>query len=72
MLKGFMIFLTATFWLVSWSRAELEHHNETTCQPLMRAVKGGRGKAIDERAGKYTRRVQTLPFPRVADPNISR
>lgn len=24
-LKGFMIFLTATFWLVSWSLAELKH-----------------------------------------------
>lgn len=29
-LKGFMIFLTATFWLVSWSRAELAA--ETACQ----------------------------------------
>lgn len=38
-LKGFMIFLMATFWLVSWSRAELQ---ATTRQQLHRGQDGGR------------------------------
>lgn len=41
-LNGFMIFLMATFWLVSWSRAELSNGAHQPMTPAWREPRGGK------------------------------
>ena len=38
-LKGFIIFFTATFWFVSWSRAELSHAKSVSQSPRLSGAK---------------------------------
>jgi hypothetical protein len=84
-LKGFMIFLMATFWLVSWSRAELkgEESRLAWCHRMARRPRhparqmgaGPRAREQDVTStaeALLTRPDQRRPCPRAGGPNTYR
>lgn len=58
MLKGFIIFLTATFWFVSWSRAELRQGRIESVWSLAQADAGRGADAPDEAKRSHADRLE--------------